>query len=212
MVQASRHWYMPELYGPANGAWTSLKPREAVSLLAELQTPWWVAGGWALDLFLGFPTREHADFDVGLLRRDVAEIHSVLCGWAFFEARSGNLYRLDRNEQPHPEVSSLWCRPANSRDWSLELMLDDSDGDDWVFRRRPAVRMPLSSAIRRTLDGIPYLAPEIQLLYKARSPREKDQIDFQLVLDQLPSDGRQWLCKALAKVEPDHVWLTRLCL
>jgi hypothetical protein len=199
-----------ELYGPAAGHWTPLQPRAAAVLLAELETPWWVAGGWALDLFLGSQTREHADLDVGVPRRDIAQVQALLCAWTLCEALSGHLYRLGRGERPRPEVSSVWCRRANGQGWSLELMLDDSDGDDWVFRRQPAVRMPLSSAIRRTADGIPYLAPEIQLLYKARNPRAKDHSDFELVLARLPEHGRSWLRAALVRAEPQHAWLTRL--
>jgi hypothetical protein len=73
-----------------------------------------------------------------------------------------------------PEVNSLWCRPRSSDGWSLELMLDEADVKVWVFRRLPTIRMLLASAIRRTPDGIPYIIPGIQLLYKARRPRAKD--------------------------------------
>lgn len=64
-------------------------------------------------------------------------------------------------------------------------MLDEADGDAWVFRRLSAIRMPLARAIRHTADGIAYLTPEIQLLYKARHPRAKDQDDFERVLERL---------------------------
>ena len=32
--------------------------------------PWFIAGGWAIDLFLGRKTREHADVDFALSRLD----------------------------------------------------------------------------------------------------------------------------------------------
>ena len=32
--------------------------------------------------------------------------------------------------------------------------------------------------VHHTRDGIPYLAPELVLLFKAKHPRQKDQADF----------------------------------
>jgi hypothetical protein len=44
------------------------------ALLAGIDSPWWIAGGWALDLFIGDQTRAHEDLDVGILRRDVIDV------------------------------------------------------------------------------------------------------------------------------------------
>lgn len=201
---------MPEIYGPAEGHWSPMQPHGVAALLVEIDVRWWVAGGCALDLFLGFQTRTHADFDVGVLRRDVARVMAGLSGWEFFEARSGMLHRLGPYEQPRAEVNSLWCRPGSAHTWSLEFMLDEADGDHWVFRRRPGIRMPLARAISHSADGIPYLTPEIQLLYKARRPRPKDEDDFERVLHRLGADQRVWLYDALSVVEPQHAWLAKL--
>ena len=40
------------------------------SLLSDLTVPYWIAGGWAIDLAVGRVTRDHADVDVMLLERD----------------------------------------------------------------------------------------------------------------------------------------------
>ncbi len=201
---------MSEVYGPAEGHWRPVQPRDVAALLLQVNVPWWIAGGWALDLFLGSQTRPHDDLDIGILRRDAAGIMAALPGWEFFEAAVGMLYRLGCYEQPRAEVNSLWCRPCNTQSWSLELMLDDADGDTWVFRRQPAVRMPLARAVRYTADQIPYLTPEIQLLYKARRPRAKDQDDFERVLERLGTDERSWLYVSLSEIDPQHAWLTKL--
>ena len=42
--------------------------RRALAPMNTCQTAWWVAGGWALDLFLGRMTRPHHDVDVAILR------------------------------------------------------------------------------------------------------------------------------------------------
>jgi hypothetical protein len=50
---------------------TGFEPVLAVrSLLSDLTVPWWVAGGWAIDLAIGQVTRPHDDVDVVLLERD----------------------------------------------------------------------------------------------------------------------------------------------
>jgi len=38
------------------------------------------------------------------------------------------------------------------------------EGGDWVYRRDPAVRRPVAE-IGVTVDGIPYLAPDLAGLY-----------------------------------------------
>jgi hypothetical protein len=70
-------------------------------------------------------------------------------------------------------------------------MLDESDGDDWVLHRHPRVRRSISSLGNVTPDGIPYLVPAIQLFYKSKSPRPKDQIDFGTALPLLSAVQRQ---------------------
>jgi len=45
-------------------------PHEALVLLSTLRAPWWVAGGWALDLYLGEITRAHKDLDIGIAASD----------------------------------------------------------------------------------------------------------------------------------------------
>ena len=67
-------------------------------------------------------------------------------------------------------------------------MLEESDGDDWVYRRDPRVSRPLAS-----LGGDQVLVPEVQLLYKSHDPRPKDVADRALVLPLLGAEARAWL-------------------
>ena len=41
----------------------------------------------------------------------------------------------------------------------------------------PASRKPWDEAVLTSADGVPYLAPELQLLFKSRDVREKDDVD-----------------------------------
>jgi hypothetical protein len=80
------------------------------------------------------------------------------------------------------------------------------DGDVWICRRDQRIRRPYVEIIQRTLDGIPYLAPEIVLLFKAKNPRDKDEADFRGVLPLLDRGRRLWLDDALAVISPTHPW------
>lgn len=42
-------------------------PDEGAAILPGMGAPWWVAGGWAIDLFIGAQTRPHGDLDVAML-------------------------------------------------------------------------------------------------------------------------------------------------
>jgi len=194
---------------PAVGPWRAVHPREAPQLLSPVSSAWWIAGGWALDLFLGRQTRPHEDLDVGVLRRDVPQVLDAMAGWEFFEAENGYLRRLEHGA-PGLEVHSLWGRPLGEKSWVLELMLDEAEGDTWVFRRERSVRRPLDTATTRTADGLRHLAPEIQLLYKAKHARPKDEADFRHVAPQLDFSARTWLRDALVRVDTGHEWIISL--
>jgi hypothetical protein len=76
---------------------------------------------------------------------------------------------------------------------------------------RPAHPAPIASLGSITADGIPYLAPEIQLFYKAKAPRSKDETDFTATLPILTEPQQQWLSYALSLVYgPGHPWHARL--
>jgi hypothetical protein len=194
----------------AAGSWRALHPTAATNLLASSDTPWWIAGGWALELFRGTHTRPHADLDVGVLRRDLSSVLCSFLTWEVFEAKDGRLTRLAAGCVPSLDTHSLWCRPTSADPWTIELLLDEADGETWVYRREPRVRRPMSTVVRRSSEGLPYLAPEIQLLYKSKRPRERDDRDFAQICPLLGADARTWLKHALELTAPDHTWIAVL--
>jgi hypothetical protein len=62
----------------------------------------------------------------------------------------------------------------------------------------------------KTPDGIPYIAPEVLLLFKAKHLRPKDRHYFDLVVDKLNPDAREWLRQSLVRMHPRHAWIGRL--
>ena len=190
--------------------WRALEPAAAPHIMSAVDAPWWIAGGWAIDLFVGAQTRAHKDLDVGVRRADARRIVAALPGWEFFEAKDGLLSRLALGAEPRTVVNSLWGRRAGAPHWSLELMLDDSDERDWIFRREPSIRRSFEAVLRVTPDGTRYLAPEIQLLYKARDLRPEDRSDFEHAAPRLESVAAGWLRDCLASLYPQHPWLAAL--
>ncbi|HEY6480886.1 MAG TPA: hypothetical protein VIZ00_12705 [Streptosporangiaceae bacterium] len=72
------------------------------------------------------------------------------------------------------------------------------------------IRRPFAGIGQATPDGIPYLTPEIQLFYKAKNIRPKDETDFTAALPVLTAAQRQWLDDALALAHGPHPWRHRL--
>ena len=78
-----------------------------------------------------------------------------------------------------------------------------------MYKRDESVSMPMRDALWQR-DGIRYLQPEIQLLYKAKGLRAKDAVDFYNTLPHLNELQRAWLRAGLERTLPGHPWLTDL--
>jgi len=196
----------------AGHRWEPLSVREVAELLAGLTVPWWIAGGRAIDLFVGRETRPHGDTDVLIRRDDQIEVQRYLSGWNLHKTQQPGLKPWPRGEFQTSPVNDIWCRRTKDSPWQLQLMLLDTDGDQWVFRRDPRIRGSIDSLGRSTDTGILYVAPEIQLLYKARSKTlELDEADFQVALPLMDETSCAWLLECLEKTFPDgHAWIEQL--
>jgi len=185
--------------------------RKVASVLESFRRPWWVAGGWAIDLLVERETRAHEDVEVAILREDQGALRDHLRGWRLERVARGSPTRI-------PWADGEWIGPpdhevhARSPDgtFELEILLNEGEGPTWRFRRDPRITRPLALAGMRTADGVPFLAPEIVLLYKAKEPRERDLHDFRVARGALDEDRRAWLRDALAAVHPGHPWIREL--
>lgn len=82
-------------------------------------------------------------------------------------------------------------------------MIDDTDGDDWLFRRDGRIRRPIPSLTgRASTVSLAVLSPEVQLLYKSKGLRKKDIADLGAVQQHLSGSERDWLRAALEVVSP----------
>ena len=186
---------------------SSFLPSAALRLFDGVRAPWWIAGGWGIDLWLGEQTRDHLDLDVAVLRRDQVVFWEKLSDWDLHLATApGVLSPWSQSAVPEP-LHAVWCRPTPESEWAFEVLLNDSQGDEWLFRRDHSVCLPLAELGSRTSDGLPFLNPEVILLYKAKNVRENDQADLLASLSRLDPEARAWLRSAIGQVHPGHEWL-----
>ena len=93
----------------------------------------------------------------------------------------------------------------------VEVLFNEVNDGLFSFRRSQSITCPLADAIVLGDAGIPLLAPEIVLLYKANNPsHEGNRGDFEVALPYLYADRCAWLRDALLKVHPGHEWLGQL--
>jgi hypothetical protein len=183
----------------------------AVAEALALGAPWAVAGGWALDLALGRVTRPHGDVDVAVFREDQDALRPALPGWHFDVAVAGALVPWQPAARLELPVHEVHARPPAGRaEPALEFLLNEREGAEWVYRRDPAVRLPLARAIQPVPGGVRVLAPEIVLLYKSKAPRAADEQDFLAAHPLLNAQARAWLRDALLRARPDHPWAAAL--
>jgi hypothetical protein len=189
--------------GDEFGPWVPLTVAEAVRLLSGAPFRWWVTGGHALELHLGESWRDHADFDIGICRRDVPLVFGWLSGWEVVVAAEGRLTPW-RGQQLSTERNhnNLWCRPNEGDPWRLDIAVGSGTEARWVYRRDERVWRPWDDAVLSTAEGVPYLAPELQLLFKSKGLRGKDHIDAAHVIPRLEPGRRRALMSLLPEAHP----------
>lgn len=192
---------------------STYSPEQAAQLLRACSGRWWVAGGLAIDLFLGEQTRPHEDLDIAIQQDDERSFRTHLKDWEVWPGLGGGKLEarpiaVDEDLPQDQEV--LWCRPSAASDWAFELLLNKTSNGNWVFKRDERIQMSLGSIGLTSSNGIPYLRPEIVLLFKAKNRFEKDEHDFNKTISRLDNASLAWLGSAIQTVHPVHPWLKRV--
>ena len=188
--------------------WDAWEPAEITERLRGVDVPWCVAAGWALDLFRGETTREHEDLEVAVPIGRFEEIRAALGAFGFDVVGSRHRWPLDN--PAFNVMHQTWVRELDTGVYRLDIFREPHDGEIWINRRDPSMRIAYEQIIEISPDGIPYLVPEIVLWFKAKHERPKDQADFEGTLPLLGPSRRAWLADALAREHPGHRWLKQL--
>jgi hypothetical protein len=195
---------------PGVDAWRPWSPDQAAKTLADIGAPWYVAGGWALDLWRGRQTRPHDDLEVAIVRSQFEIFRSCLQGFDLFAVGSGEVTALPATADPPPDKHQVWLLDRPTCVWRMDIFLEPGDVETWVYRREETIRRPRSEMTGVTAGGVPYLKPEGVLLYKAKAVRAKDEADFAACAPLLGEEARRWLRQALQRAHPGHRWLAAL--
>jgi ribosomal protein S18 acetylase RimI-like enzyme/uncharacterized protein (DUF952 family) len=184
----------------------------ALHAMAGFDRPWWIAGGWAIDLFLGEVTRPHADLEISVLDGDQRALHAHLRDWDVRIAAGGALHPWNGEPLVRPH-HQLWARAEPGLGDTVEefsahptmigVLIEEHRGDVWRFRRDGRVTRPVAE-LGAMHGGLPSIAPEVALLFKARDLRHKDRRDFERVASRLDASARGWLRSALDVLYPGH--------
>ena len=147
---------------------------------------------------------------MALLRRDQLALREHLVGWELYYAADHELHAWPEGERLELPIHEIWARRPGDSQWRLELLLNESRDGHWLFRRDVRIERPLELVGVTTAAGLPVLAPEIVLLYKARHADPKDEADLAAVLPALGTKRRRWLRAALDLIHPGHRWVSLL--
>jgi hypothetical protein len=118
-------------------------------------------------------TRPHHDVDIALFREDQGQLRSYLRAWKWQKLSHGQFLSWQPNEFVVPPIHELSATCQGER---LEFLLNECHSDLWLYRRNLNIGRDLNH-FRFAYDGIPYLPPEIVLLYKTKTPKDKDIAD-----------------------------------
>ncbi len=191
--------------------WQPLSVTEIKQLFAETSLAWGLAGGHAIEQFVGKSIREHGDIDVVVFRDNQLEVQRWLADWQLYAADPPGTLRPWLVEEYLPfGIHDIWGHQNNAQVWQLQIMLAEVEGEEWFSRRNPLIRGKRDELFA-VYQGTPCVKVEVQLLYKARGLREKDQLDFQACLPLMSTTAKQWLAQQLRLSFPEgHSWLSSL--
>jgi hypothetical protein len=188
--------------------WIPVTIAEVRQSLAQFERPWWIAGGWALDLFVGEETRSHEDVDIMIQSQDQERLREILKDWDLQVVTGpGKLKTWGKGEKLEPG-RSVWGRRSSDGPWELEILFLETNGEKWIYRRDSRITGTIAEMGLVNKQGLRYLAPEVQLLYKSKVIREKDEQDFHSVLPHLDREQKNRLKKSLLTVYGSlHPWI-----
>lgn len=188
----------------------------AAWVMRSYPKPWFFAGGWAIDLFLGRRRRFHKDVDIAVFRSDQTELWRVLRDRNPRKLNNGEFQAWRSGESLAPSEFQVFSKSWSKDELEWEFLLEGGSPERWVFRRNPKIWLPAENAYKQTSDGTPFLAPEIVLLFKAKFVaaadsgnsfteelgRRNDEEDFHDAMEAMDSSSRDWLESAIKLAYP----------
>ncbi len=185
-------------------------PLQIKRLMRDFKPSWFVAGGWAIDLFLEKETRLHQDIEIAIFRKDQAALHFHFDEWLFHKFVKGEPIVWHKDEWLALPTHEIHSFNETAQPSQIEILLNESNETEWIYRRNQEVRRSLNKVQLESDTGVKFLCPEIVLLYKSTNPLAKDEQDFQAVVKYLDLEQKEWLKEAIKICNSNHRWLQSL--
>lgn len=199
--EAFRRWY---------GGWDPLTPATIGDFMAGFARPWWVVGGWSIEVVTGVH-RDHEDMDVSLLADDAEEFRCFLGDrWTAWNVDDSWLRPFDDRFTGIRPDSQLWIREGAGSPWVLDVPLTPVTDGRWTNKRLRQQTAELEDVTWAADDGLRYQRPEVTLMFKAAQTRAKDIADAEVMLPLLDPPARRWLRETVGAMRPDHPWVAEL--
>ena len=100
--------------------------RKVNEWMSEFNGQWGIAGGWAIDIFIGKETRLHSDIEIALFREDQHVLKKALPDWSFEKVEKGELisWKEEWLELPVHEIHGVHKHEGER----LEVLLNEMIG------------------------------------------------------------------------------------
>lgn len=183
--------------------WQLLSIASLKQIMHDADFDWYLAGGIALDEFLGRRTRDHEDMDILVNFKYLECILDYFKNYRIFTARNGSLSLSLFNEINFTD--SLWIAKDDEESFIIEILFFEEEAGHWVYKRDNAIWKRIED-IYFVKNDMKIIQPEIQLLYKMNSSnvREKDLYDYHNVYPLLEERQRAWLNQHV-KLKSDYL-------
>lgn len=192
-------------------------------------------GGFAIEVFLNREIRKHGDIDISAYWQDRDKIIHYMqsLGFHVYEMCGGGIahhitdvkfqIKAKRNIFCFKDGCSLVkLSPLGETDMYhldfdhigqlkldfIEFLFNNRNVDSFLYARNENISLPITQAILNR-NGIPYLAPELVLLYKSTdTERDGYRLDYESAIAEMTSEQKDWLQTALKVMNPSgHKWL-----
>lgn len=187
----------------------STKLDQLTLLMQDFTKPWFIAGGWTIDLAIDQITREHKDLDLCIFREDATYLLNYFQAWEIRVAvpKIHYLKPVVNLEDLAAPRERLHLRQDQQ---SLEIYLTEHKDNQVIFSKNSKVKLNLTDFAKGSFPR-PFLNPAWELLFKSLNPREEDEHDF-IVYQQLVDDQRskKWLLKSMITVNGSQRWIAEL--
>jgi hypothetical protein len=191
--------------------WSPLSVDDVVEVMRGAGFFWCLAGGHAIERVVGRSYRVHDDIDIVVLRSQQLAVQRWFSEWTLMAVDPpGCLRAWEAGEKLTWRVHDIWAQRANAAGWEVQIMIQEDDGASWFFRRDDRVHGRVDQ-LAVHVQGVPVLRPALQLLFKAKSSRPRDELDFSELLPVLTKTERQSLWEWLELTSPNgHPWMATL--